>query len=408
VVTLALFLPQKDLLGFFKKQQQQEKQARQIELAKANVKQTTGTVKSALKQLGNPELEDNLAGLDQIPKSAKPEDIKRQAICKLGDLSDKIKKMQTGMQLDSIDMMRQMFKQLPGSADAFSQKLRLTLAQGNFAKASDLLKQMQKQLLEGDLTDEQRKALSQQLQDLAKQIQELAAKNEQLEKELEKIGLDKRLARLNEKQLRQALQKQGLSTEKIEQLLQKAAACRMACSRCAGLGRAMGACGAGAGGLSGDEMANLTEQLDELEALQQQLMLTQAALDEIGRACACLGKGMGQGLGGQGPFRKGAGKGYGSGTGGPGMGYGPRATDDNGETSTKKTKLQTKPKQGPVIAGWYFKDSQVKGEAKRDFSEVIQAARDSAAEAINENQIPRKYEEAVKNYFGQLEESRNE
>jgi len=70
--------------------------------------------------------------------------------------------------------------------------------------------------------------------------------------------------------------------------------------------------------------------------------------------------------------------------------------------------VEGKSEQGPVIASWYFKGTQIKGEARRDFSEVIQAGRDSAAEAISENQIPRKYEEAVKKYFSQLEESGGE
>jgi hypothetical protein len=212
---LVLFMPQKDLLGYFKKKQQQEKQAEQIELAKSDVKQTTNVVKSALSRLGSPDLSDDIAKLDRMPKSAKPEDIKREAIRKLGNLSDKIKEMQNNVQFDSVNLMQQMFKQLPGSADSFSQELRLALAQGNFDRASNMLKQMQQQLNEGELSDDQRKALSRQLQELAKQLQELAAKNEQLEKELERQGLDKRLAKLSEKQLRQALQKRGLSSEKI-------------------------------------------------------------------------------------------------------------------------------------------------------------------------------------------------
>ena len=90
------------------------------------------------------------------------------------------------------------------------------------------------------------------------------------------------------------------------------------------------------------------------------------------------------------------------------MGYGPRSIDETGETSAKRTRIKNKPGQGPVIASWYFQESQVKGEAKRDFNEVVQAARDGAAEAISENQIPRKYEEAIKKYFGQLEQSGGE
>jgi hypothetical protein len=401
-------IPQKDLLGFLKKEREQQEQARQVELAQKDIKQTTAAVKLAVKQLGNPELDAELAKLTEIPKGAKPDIAKRQAIRKLGDIGDKLKKMQSNMQPDSFELMQRMFKQLRGSPNAFSQQLRLALAQGNFTKASDLMKQFQKQLLEGKLSEEQRKALSEQLQNLARQLQELARKNEQFEAELEKLGLNKKLAKLNEEQLRKALQKQGLSQEKLEQLLQKMAACRSACSRCSGIGKAMAACGAGAGGLSGDELAALAEQLDELDAIRQQIMLSQATLDEIERAIGCLGQGMCQGLGCQGPFREGLAERYGPGTGGPGRGYGPRASDEDGQTSTKKTRIQNKTGEGPVVASWYFKGTQVKGQAKRDFSEVIQAGRDSAAEAISENQIPRRYEESVKKYFGQLEESSNE
>jgi len=92
------------------------------------------------------------------------------------------------------------------------------------------------------------------------------------------------------------------------------------------------------------------------------------------------------------------------GSGGPGQGFGERDSDADGQTGTKNTRAQNASNEGPVIASWYFKDMQVKGEARREFTDVIQAGRASAAEAISENEIPRKYEDAVKRYFGQLEQ----
>jgi microcompartment protein CcmL/EutN len=403
VLALVLFMPHKDLLGLFRSRQQQQQQAEQIQTAKSDVEKQTSAVKSALRQLDNPELAKELAGLDQVLQKAEPTEIKRQAIRKLGELSEKIKQMQAGTQLEAMNLMQQMFRQLRGSPDALSQQLRLTLAQGNFAQASSLLKQMEQQLTQGKIPDQQRKDLARQLQQLAKQLQELAAKNEQLKEELEKLGLKKGLAKLGTKQLRQVLQKQGLSPEKVEQLLQKAAACRIASSRCTGLGQAMASCGAG--GLSAGDVDALTGQLDELEAMQQQLMLTAATLAEIERASACLGSGMCQGLGCRGPFREGQGKGFGPGTGGPGRGFGQRGMDSSGQTGTKKTKVKSDGERGPVIATWLIKGTQIKGEAKREFSEVVQAGRDGAAEAVSENEIPRKYEQAIKSYFGRLEKS---
>jgi hypothetical protein len=399
------FMPQKDLLGFLRKQRQQQEHTRQLEQTKVEIKDAADPVKLAIKQLGeSEELADALKKLDQVPKDAKPQDVKRQAISQLGDLSDKLRQMQNGMKLDSVNQLQKMFKQLKGSSDVFSQKLRLALAKGQFSQASNILSELQKELAKGNLTPEQQKAMSGQLKDLAKRLQDLAQKNEEFEKELEKLGLNKELAKLNEQQLRQTLLKQGMSAENIEDILRKASAFRSAANMCAGLGNTMAACGAGAGQLSGDGLAAAVEQLDQFDALQQQLMLTQASLDEITRAIACLGEGMGDGLGYQGPFGEGQSNRSGPGTGGPGMGYGPRGTE-GGDTSTQRTRLKNNPGQGPVIASWYFQESQIKGEAKRDFTQVVQAARDNAAAAISENEIPRKYEEAIKKYFGDLEES---
>ncbi len=404
VMVLALFMPQKDLLGFLRKKEQEQEKTQQLEKAKVDIKEAASPVKSTVERLGEPELADALARLDQVPKNAKPEEVKRQAIRKLGDLSDKIQKMQDSAKLDSVNMLQKMFKQLRGSADPFLQKMKLSLAKGNFAQASNLLNQLQKEMAEGKLDPEQQKALSKQLQTLAKRLAELAQKNDEFEKELEKLGLDKKLAKMSDEQLQQALQKKGLSAEKIEALMRKAAASRSAMSRCAGLGRAMAACGAGAGGLSEADLYAVMDQLDDIESLKQQAMLTQATLDEIARAIGCLGEGtcsMCNGLGcsmcGTGP-----------GPGGQGNGYGPRPMDETGKTATKRVRTANKPGQGPVIASWYFKESQIKGEATRDFSEVVQAARDGAAEAISENEIPRRYEDAIKTYFGRLEQSGGE
>ena len=223
-LALILFMPQKDLLGLLKKERQQQQHAEQLQKTKVDINEAADPVKMAVKQLGEPELADALSKLDQAPKDAKPQEIKRQAIRSLGDLSDKIQQMQSGMKLDSVKLLQKMFKQLRGSSDVFSQKLRLALAKGQFSQASNLLSELQKELAKGNLSPEQQKALTRQMQDLAKRLQELAQKNEEFEKELEKLGLNKELAKLNEQQLRQKLQQQGLAPENIEELLRKASA----------------------------------------------------------------------------------------------------------------------------------------------------------------------------------------
>ncbi len=400
-VVLIFLLPQKDLLGFLSKQRKEQEQARQLEQARVEIKKAADPIKAAVKQLANPELEEALTELEQASKDAKPQEIKREAIRKLGDLSEKIKNMESGVQMDAVKMLKQTFKQLRGSTDLLSQKLRLALAKGNFAQASELLKQLQKDIAQGKLTEQQQKALAGQLQELGKQIKELAEKNAELEKELEKLGLDRNLAELDQDQLRDALEKQGLSSEQIEKLMKKAAASQMAMTQCAELGSAMAAVGGGGDGTFPDGLASVTDQLDGFESLSQQMMLMEFSLAEINNAIAGLGEGM-QGMG-QGLYEIGSGEGYGDGIGT--MPGDPYLTGPLQQSATQKTRAGSKVGKGPVIASWYFQGPQVKGEAQREFTEVIQSARDSAAEAISENQIPRRYEDAIKNYFGRLEQT---
>jgi len=403
-IILVFFMPQKDLLGLLKDKQQQEQQTKQVEQAKADVKQTTDSVRSVVEKLNDPALEEELEKLDGMAQAGQPQELKREAIKTLGDLSEKLKQMQGGAQIDAANMMERMLRRLRGSDDPFSQQVRMALAKGDFAQAANMLSQLQKELAEGKLSDQQRKDMTEKLQQLAKELQKIAEQRRELEEDLERLGLDKKLAQMNAQQLRKALQRQGLKPELLDQIMKKLAACQAASGRCSGLASAMAACGVGAGGLSADELSDAIEQLDAFEALHQQTMLLQAGLNEISRCIGCLGDGMCDGRGMQGPWQAGYSTRMGSGSGGPGMGYGPRNSDTDGQTGTKTTRLKNKSGDGPVIASWYFKDIQVKGEARRDFTEVVQAGRAIAADAISENQIPRKYEDTVKNYFGRLEE----
>jgi len=308
--------------------------------------------------------------------------------------------MQSSAQVDAAEVMQQMLKRLRGSADPFSQQIRMAMAKGDFAQAANMLGQLQKRLSEGTLPAEKRKEMADQLQRLAQELQKLAQDKRELEQELEKLGLDKKMAQMTREQLEQALRQQGLKPEMIEQLMQKVAACQAAQGRCAALGQGFGAAGSGAGGLMADELTDAIDQLNAIESLHQEAIMLRASLDEIGRCMGCLGEGMCSGMGKGWRIGSGGGQGEGIGTS-PGAYSKPMEIDSD----TKTTRSVGKSDDGPIIASWYFKDAQVKGEARRSFAEVVQAGRASAAEAISENQIPRRYEEAVKEYFSQLESS---
>ena len=147
-----------------------------------------------------------------------------------------------------------------------------------------------------------------------------------------------------------------------------------------------------------DDLSGVIDELNSLDALQQQALLLKASLAEVSNCMAGLGQGMGE----QGQWKIGPGGGQGDGIG---LSTGPQAITSDPLTANKTAKAPSRADDGPIVASWYFRDAQIKGEAQRTFAEVVQAGRASAAEAISENQIPRRYEDAVKAYFNQLEKS---
>ena len=397
VLTMA-YMPQKDLLGFIRNSEQKQQEAQVIAVTQKQIEQTAKEIAAVVKQLDANQMDSELAQLAQMPSDLSPDAAKRQAIEKLGVLADKVEQMQQSVQQQSVDILKSMLKQMKSSQAGELANVRMALAKGDFSQASKLLQQLQKQVEEGGLSDQQKKDLAEQLQNLAKEMKNLAEKQKAIEDELQKMGLDKSLAKMDKEQLQKALQDKGLSSEKVEQLMDKMEASRQAAGRMSSMAEAMAS--AGSGGLSGSDFAEAMEQLSELESLEMQSKLSQATLDEIERAIAGLGDGMCNGIGGQRPFSEGQSNRMGSGTGGPGMGFGPRDSDTQGDTSTTSTKVKGQTDKGPSIASWYIKGGTVRGEAKKEFSDVMQSAKDRAAEAINENVVPKKYEESVRKYFG--------
>jgi hypothetical protein len=396
-------MPSLDLLGRDRAQAARTQQEQQLQQAKAEIKQVTERVQATVSQLV-PEAAAELAKLDEAAGNMPAQDLKRQAIRKLEELADRLK-MQNAEKLDAFQELREAMKGLRTPAAGLSPELNRALARSKFEDAAAMVKDLQNQLDEKNLSAEQKQALAKQLSDLSKQLQELAEKDKGLQEELRKAGADESLAKLGEEELRKKLQEQGLDQQQIEELMKRAAACRACDSAMRALAKAAGAAGSAGESISAEDLAELAEQLDSLEAMKEDLALRQVSLEEILRGKACLGgecDGEGQGLG---EWQEGLALRRGGGTGGPGIGQGPRDTADSGQTALQKTRVEGNTKGGPAVASWYYKGQQVKGESQRQFKEMVAAAKDVAAEAISENEIPKKYEGPVKKYFGELEQA---
>ena len=394
------FMPPMDLLGYLAHGTAEQAKKEELDKAKTQVRQLAKKIEMAVSPLADPRLATDLANLDKLKGDAPAADVRREAIRKLGDLSEQLKEKLKTDTLTTAAAMRQMLRGIRGTQDALSRELSAALAKGNFDRAAKLVQQMQKDIAEGKLSPSECKALAEQLGELGRQVGEAGDPGKLTEELLESEGLDKKLAGLSREDLRKALKDQGMSDEEIDRLMEKLSSLQQACGSCQGLGESMGELSE-AMELTPEELAELLEQLQEMALLDAELGQCEGALGEIERAIALLGEGQ---EGCIGSWQEGLALVQAPGTGGPGRGSGPR-NETATPTALQKIRTNTKTGKGPLIASWYFKGPQAKGETKKDFAQVVQAARDRAAEAINENKIPRKHARAVKEYYDRLNKS---
>ncbi len=404
---LVVLLPAMDLLAGEDDRRQARLQQEQKQLARRQVEQTAKVVRSAVERIDAPELTQELDQLAKTTDLDKPRAIRRQAIRKLGDLSEKVDRLRRQRGGGVNDAVRRMLKQLRGTRDGLSRELNRALSKSEFGRAARMLDKLRKDLAEGKLSAEQADKLRKQLSDLSGQLQEIADQKRALEDQLRREGLDPKLASQNEQDMRQALQDKGWSDEQIQELMDKLQDMKCAASRLGELGEAMAQ--AGGEGMSPSELADVMEQLGDMELAQQQLEDMEGLLAELDAARTRLGQCQG-GLadtGRDGPWQEGVGDDRpGVGSGGPGLGEGFRQEQADENYTLDKERVKNRGGKGPVIASWAFRGGpQEKGQARKEVTEAVRTARDEAAEAIETQRIPRKYETSLKRYFGDVEKT---
>ncbi len=412
------FVPTVDVLGILADREQQRQRRDELADARADVEQAADDVLASVRQVNDANLAADLEGLAKLNESLEPADIRREAIRKLGEAADRLRQMQRDPNMQADQELERMLKGLRTTPEALTDELNRALSRGDFAAAAKMLGDLLEDANNGRLTDEQKRALARQLADLAGQLDRLADAQKQKARAMADAGLDRKtaekLAGLDADNLRRELKKQGFSDEQIKEMMEKMKSAEKACKQCKGLARRMGKCvGAGKSLVPGG-LVGVTESLNDMASAGSRQDDMEEALREIERACALLGEGQGQcpgGVCGQNPnavplwAQNAGGKMPGRSAG---HGHVPqdsnRPPDELKTAGMKASGVKNRPQENrEIIASWLFKGPQAKGASKRKLKEVVQAGKDSAAEAIGDNRIPRKYEDTVKRYFGRLE-----
>jgi hypothetical protein len=426
------FMPALDLLktNATKVAQQQKQQA--IVEVKADIEKKNEELKAALAKAKVEFLDapGDEKGEDKKPdaKDQDPDAMRRDAIKKLTDLTDKLQAEKEGEKAAQLEAQKEAMRQLKQPGDGPLNEFSRSLARGDFNKAQEQLKQLTQKMADGSMSADQKAQAKDQMEAMAKQLKQLAEGQGQVAKQLEKAGLDKKTAEQLAKQamnnpeaLKKAMeQMQNLSDEQKKEMLEMAKGAAKAGQKAGKMSEAMSkmAQGMTQDGLQQEGMEGadeMNEELSDSEMLKEDMQNLDAALeqaksqlDQLGECLGgdCNGDGSKPGKGTTGGWKPGesAGK-RGSGSGQAGQSEGgasPQA--EAADFEYKKEKADVKNQGGPIIGSRLVYGEAVKGEATGEFSTVVEASSREAAEAMDSMQIPREYHDAVKHYFGRLQE----
>jgi len=395
---IAGFLPSFDLLGDAAASEDERQSVRQIEAAIAEVKGIESKVSETLKELG---LEDTLDEFDAQAdlKPENPEDVRRLALAKLTSVQDRLSQIREQKDGGSLDALRERLRDLKQGSKGPLEEFSRAMQKGDFQGAKAALEDLKQRMNDGSLSQEQKKQLADQFKSLSEQLSQIANDRKDLERKLAEAGLDPSLAAADPEALRRALEKAKNLTEAQKQAIKKMASeCNSSSAQCNSMAAMAASMGESGSSLSSAEMQAMNAKLGELSDAQSSLEQMDRAMAEFKEQMDSLCQSMGQCEGDRyDPFARPKPGVRGVGAGNP---FQQRA-----EFDTKQEKSTTRGQAGPIIGSTFVQGGQIRGEATQSFADAVRQSGQVAAEAIDENLIPAEYHDAVKHYFGRLDDA---
>lgn len=410
-----------------------------IQQAKAEKLEIQNKIEEMTKNLDLPKPEEIVKPEAPKPEPATAEEVRREELKQLGSLNDRLEQLRSGAQGQKLANIQQKLSSVKPGGDKTAE-LAKALNAGNFAQGKAELEKLQQQAQagaqgQGGQASQQQKEAAKQLEQIAKQLDQMAKNQDALKKQMEAAGLPTEAAQSAEAMQKAIQQASNLSAEQKQKLSEAAQAMSQSQESMQGLAQAMQEMseamqsGQPGGQQQQQSAQNAMQQLSELEQLSQDMASAAAAqneaqnrMNQLAKECGgngqCMsesaGQGMGQGQGqgqgqgnnpwSQGWASRGMQNGQRNGQGGRSGGTGDAASASY-ETEARKS-IGTIG-QGPIVGSRMIEGESIKGESRAEFVAAVTRAEQSATESIENNQIPREYHNAIKNYFGRLKSKQN-
>ena len=227
-------------------------------------------------QLGLKDAEQLIDKLHQGVQdlSQKPVADRQKALVKLNDLAKEVEQRRES--LGSPDAMRKQFERLNNLEQGPAEKVAKALQEGNFPKALEELKALEKKLADESLTPEEKAQLAKQLEQMKQALDQMVQAHEQAKQELDRQIAQKQaagdLAAANELQRqRDKMERQSAQMERMAKMADKLGECQ----QCLNSGDAKSAAA---------KMAELNEAMQEMQAEMSELESLNELMDELSSA----------------------------------------------------------------------------------------------------------------------------
>jgi hypothetical protein len=364
-------------------------------------------------------LGDDLDLDGDLPENMTPDQLQREMLKKMTTMADRIKEqLEQGDQNRKLEAMKKMMRNLrkpgPGPLDEMASAMQ----RGDFAKAKQELDKLAEKLGNKELDAGEREQMAKQMENMANQLKELADLQKQLKEELQKAGLsEEQAAKLaqNPAGLKEALKNMdGLSDAQKEQLQSASESMKAASQNASKMSSALSqmAQGMTSSGMTQEGMegmGQMGEQLSsaemmsaEMQSLKTALGQCQSMMESLGQ-CNANGEGYSQNSSMK-PWSAGDSTRQGNSSGGPGRGTGWSPEAQESDFDKKREKDSPKKHEGPIIGETLVQGSTIRGESRAKFAEAVTIAEKVAQEEIANSEVPPEHQEAVKKYFGRLKE----
>ena len=329
-------------------------------------------------------LENELNELSLLAANAQtnPEKMRSEALRKMTDLQKRLDEMLQGEDAIAFEEMlrRMQGLKLPKMGDTLP--MIAAMKNGDMSKAKKEYEKLQQKMESESLSKEEREELAKQLNELGEQFEKLSKSSEALSSALSAAGLNGALSKNHDAAMKAIKNAKNLNESQKKKLLELLKAQQSASKKCENMGKGCKQC---ASGKSGDAAASELEQMQAMQMFKIKAEIAKSACQNAG-ASMCDKPGSG-------------------GTGGEGKGNGGLNATKETDATLVGERSPVSTLEGTIIAKQLFEGGLLtSGESTSAVKETVLAQRRDAEQAITDEEVPRRYHDLLRHYFGQLEE----